>query len=306
MPLLPLLLLLLSFVTRPAFCVGDLDPLPDDSPVENIDTEKTIEEREPLPVLPPVKPIQRRKPAALPARAPEDEEPDADSRKELAPDTPLEKAQKREESQDLKDQEDARTRRRKYTSTIDFAVDFTYSYYKLDFYDYATNVLSDTKGHFIAGSFEWLPIVNYGKAGIGGVFGTYIVADKALSNSLGAAGLNIFSLGAYLTYRFDYFYHQIVVPYGRVGTTFHLVSQASKDGSLPRSGTQNTKTFDAAFGLAINLYWLDPQGANQMDSDYSVNETYFFLEYASVTGTESGLQPNVDHKTFRGGLRLEF
>jgi hypothetical protein len=96
------------------------------------------------------------------------------------------------------------------------------------------------------------------------------------------------------------------VPYAKAGLDYALwSSQRTGAGHDYQGGTPG---WHAAGGLAINLDFLDPDGARMLDHESGVNHTAIFFEwrYAALDGFGSSSRLRVGDNSWLAGLMLEF
>ena len=151
-------------------------------------------------------------------------------------------------------------------------------------------------------SAEWLPIVHYGKLGIGLGLGYYILRNVQYSPTASAT-LNTFPIESYLTYRFDYTKNQILVPFIQGGPSIVFAGQTNSHAS----GPQTFKGLDYAAGVELGLNALDPTTARDAAYSLGIHNTYVIFEYlrSDYLGTPPTTGPDLIHAEYRIGLRFE-
>jgi len=197
-------------------------------------------------------------------------------------------------------------RMRIYESPRRFAIDIHYGHFHFPAFDFdGAGTFSSTKGHLVHATFEWLPIVTLGKLGFGVQFDYFVFPDAEVSAGR-RVSMDMAVAGVHATYHLDFFFHQILVPYVRVGGSYAYISQGVGNGTIPVPAKRQVNVLDVAGGLKFALFWLDRRGAVQLDSSHGVNDIYFVVEYAKWTNLQSGTSPNLGQDALRFGLRFEF
>ncbi len=132
--------------------------------------------------------------------------------------------------------------------------------------------------------------------------------------------LNMAPLTASVVYRFDWakIHHGIpLVPYIKAGLTYTLwwvtdardkVAAALDKDNIPRQAWGGTWGFHAGGGLQIELDWMFPPMASELDTEAGVNNSYIFFEYAFHSVNDFGSSSSFDlgDDTFSAGLMFEF
>lgn len=101
--------------------------------------------------------------------------------------------------------------------------------------------------------------------------------------------------------RLQFWDNQIFVPYGEGGGAAFAFGEFRDDGKNPRFGGAFGGYF--AFGLNVNLNFLDTISLLELDREYSINSVYLGAEYRYYVGVG-----NFDFTSslINGGLTLEF
>lgn len=176
-------------------------------------------------------------------------------------------------------------------SPLNAGLDLQYVPIRYDHYDWHEGATSDRVGHGLHLALEWLPIPSdYGKLGVGvGVGVNYFkeipVGDRRIT-------LTTVPLDAFLSYRLDYFYEQLAVPFVKLGASW----------------TPPTKEYyglDYGGGLAFRLNGIDKVSARSLDSTIGINTTYFVVEFIRSRALKKPMKANLEHDEFRIGLRFE-
>lgn len=130
-----------------------------------------------------------------------------------------------------------------------------------------------------------------------------------------STSLRLIPFAALLVYRMDEaakHWGIPIVPYGKVGLNYTIWTVNNGDGNVPEHrggrGQGGTPGWQAAFGVALQLDFIDPAAAREFDADSGVNHTYVFFEVDHIDG--SGLHRNnvlrVGDNTWFAGLMFEF
>ena len=182
-------------------------------------------------------------------------------------------------------------------------MDIQYSPVTYPKYNYvgATSNKNGVGGYF---SLEWLAWQKYGKVGLGGSTGFFVLPDVDRGDGT-FASLYTVPIQAFVTYRFDYLENQFLIPFVKLGPEMEIVTQGSGTGG-GRSGIPNYYGFDYGGGIAFCLNALEPSSANTLDSRTGINGTYLTLEaQVSLNLNGAGADPDLSRTEFRAGLRLE-
>jgi hypothetical protein len=173
--------------------------------------------------------------------------------------------------------------------------------------------------------FQALRIPHFGTLGPGLSFGyTQMSAPAPLADGSGVSAentsLEVFPFYAVAVLRADVLLRQFripIVPYAKLGVAFSLWRAFTDAGTStfvnPTTG-QSSSGFGGtwgeqfALGGMLNLDWIDPRGAANLDDATGINHTYLFGEWMFANldnfGSKSGLR--VGTNTFCGGLAFEF
>ena len=174
--------------------------------------------------------------------------------------------------------------------------------------------LADQNGYALQYHFEWMPLTSFGKAGIGLGVGAFVLPNRLIkagdpNTDDTVATLYAFPIEVFLSYRFDFYKGQPVVPYFHFGPPVTFAYQHSNftlDGlSLDRSWF-GSKTLNYGAGIEIYLNWIDGSAAKAMELSYGINTAYFTVEYlkGNALGTEES-RSDLSHSELRFGLRFE-
>ena len=149
-------------------------------------------------------------------------------------------------------------------------------------------------------AFEWIPLDTIGKLGIGasvGYFGTsgFSIGPTATVDVYGIP------LEAFVTYRFDYWSHQALVPYVTGGFQYTTSSTVANNTNFTGAAG-----YFFGLGLAISLRPFNRSDATRLDYTYGINDTYLVVEYTMVTMLDRATAPDLSVSALRGGLRFEF
>jgi hypothetical protein len=161
----------------------------------------------------------------------------------------------------------------------------------------------------IGGRFGWIPFK--GKAGMvsfdveTGISiskGNGVLADGQNSPSQETYTLYMVPVGMALTYRFEYFSRQLIVPYLRGGATAWILGELRDDSRSPKFVT--TYSAGGGGGLLISLSRLDPQSIVELGRDYGISDFWLNLEFTVA----KGLRANRDFSsaTFGAGIFVDY
>lgn len=105
--------------------------------------------------------------------------------------------------------------------------------------------------------------------------------------------------------RLDFFDEQPLVPFGRVGADYWLWSETWEDpADADESDTRGGGTFGWHWGAGVllQLDWLDPGSASQLEALSSINDTYLAVEYRASTA----LGDDLDITSYEVTVGLQF
>lgn len=201
-------------------------------------------------------------------------------------------------------------------SPLNFAVDLQYyaPAYKTYSYlvdEYGVGRSSSKVGNGMQVAWEWLAFGNkIGKLGIGASSGFVAITDASVEfYRLGVdapvnrqVNLYVIPSQAFLSYHLDYFYNQIIVPYGKVGASASWIRQ-TVDGN---DSIHMAYGFDYTLGLELCLNAIEPRVGREFDARFGVNASYLIFEYIKSDPLNKTDPVNLAYDSFRAGLRLEF
>ncbi len=204
------------------------------------------------------------------------------------------------------------TVRNKYESPMHFGLDIQFSPTRFPNYQYTPSFQTNKNFYEVHVAFEWMPIKQYGKFGIGLASGFFVAPDVGVSidpvkNEVQKATVYVIPVSVYGTYRFDYQTNrkQILVPYIKVGPNASFVIQRSYYG-YRKDGVATYKGFEYGGGIEFLLNWLEPSSAASLDRSVGINATYLVAEYMESTGIgNSAGSPDLSGYQFRVGVRFE-
>ena len=149
--------------------------------------------------------------------------------------------------------------------------------------------------------FEWMFYQGAGKFALG-VGARFSSMPRALDGTGESIKVNTIGGEASLIYRADFWDHQLLVPFGKVGMDFDYVVMSRPDGSTSNQGSYQGIQYGG--GLQLNLYLFERKNATLLDRKFGINETFFIFEYVKTTGAKAG-GLNLAHDELRFGLRFE-
>ena len=188
-----------------------------------------------------------------------------------------------------------------YWSPLNFGIDIIFG--SAQYKTLQLNSTGLTTGNYSTSgylNFEWLVLKDFGKVAIGASAGVSVLSNVKIDT--GTVNVNVFPLGIYLSYRLDFFRHQILVPYVRVGPDISIVPFSNTVNGFQPGGVY--KGIDVAGGIELCLYFIAKHDSHLMDRQYGINDTFIVVEY--LTSSQVGTGPNLAHNEVRGGLRFEF
>jgi len=111
-----------------------------------------------------------------------------------------------------------------------------------------------------------------------------------------------FPLNAGLVYRFQFWHHQLLIPYAEGGGTLWAFAETRDDGKRPKFG--GSAGAYAAVGAAFNLTYFNALSRIALDREYGIHAVYLLAEYRRT----QGLTPHYDFSAnfINGGLLMEF
>lgn len=193
-------------------------------------------------------------------------------------------------------------------SALHFSLDFqftmpTYNNFVWDNSSGPLTINQPSLGGRIA--FEWLPITQFGKAGIALGAAFNINANQQIL-SLGTATLTTIPFDASVVYHFDFVRNQILVPLVKAGYEFTFVQESTSFGTDNTNGFATYSGLRLGFGLQLCLNFIEPSTAHTLDGNFGINGTYLVAEYIFSKPLNPGTPPDLTHEEYRFGLRFEF
>jgi hypothetical protein len=183
-------------------------------------------------------------------------------------------------------------------------IDVQYSPISYPNYDYYSGLKPNRLGTGLRVAYEFLPFDNrFGKIGLGLGAGFDFVPNIDFGDGRRAT-LNVFPLGAFLSYRADYTRNQILVPFGKIGSSMVLVNQSSDTGG-GRPGAQTYYGLDMGGGVELCLNALDRDAAASLLRTIGIHDSYITFEYISSQSLGKKRAPDMSHSEYRIGLRFE-
>ena len=182
--------------------------------------------------------------------------------------------------------------------------EFQYTPVRFPNYGFITNETTTKSGNGLRTTLEWIPFGDspYGKLGVGGGVGFSQVTQVALSS--GASGqISAAPFDLFLSYRFDIFQDQFLVPYVKAGLNRTLVKEVGQNYEVP--GFQTYDGAEFTLGVLFNMGAIDPLSANELDHEIGINRTYLSVEYLNSRPLTASVTPNLGREEFRFGVRFE-
>lgn len=197
----------------------------------------------------------------------------------------------------------------KYTPTpISMGLDLQYSTPRYTAWELSPGTVSPGNSQGLRLGVDWITPFPYGSLTLGvGISGSVYANALVGKNPDGSdrfASLTAIPLDVSVSYRMQYTENQILVPFGRVGTSATFVGQTSKTGG-GREGTYAGLSLDWGVGIEFSLHTLDRVTQNLFDNDFGVNHTYVVLEYLESKSLLDASRPNLSRREIRAGLRFE-
>jgi hypothetical protein len=156
---------------------------------------------------------------------------------------------------------------------------------------------------------DWQVFQAFGSLSVGAVVGYYNQSAKAFEadSTTGAStgvrskgdstSLRLIPTAALLVYRLDWAAEQWripLVPYAKVGLNYTFWQIKDGNGRVPSylggHGSGGTAGWQAAAGLALQLDFLDPSAARNLDIETGINHSYLFFEWNHVEATGLGMK----------------
>lgn len=191
------------------------------------------------------------------------------------------------------------TRRIRAESPLNAAVDLQYVPVRYPNYVWIDGQGSNRGGHGFHLGVEWLPLSDlYGKPSVGIGLGLYAIRN--VDFGVQRASLTALPVETYLSYRFDYFHNQILVPFVKVGASGTVARQQGIERPW-----RTYFGFDYSGGLQLCLNLLDQTTANLFDAGMGVNTTYLSFEYLRSQPLGPTNAVDLSHEEYRIGLRME-
>lgn len=193
----------------------------------------------------------------------------------------------------------SRTPRIRPESPLTAGLDLQYVPIRYPNYAWLDGQTSERGGHGFHLGLEWLPLGDlYGKPGVGMGLGLYSIRDVDFAEQ--RASLMTIPIETFLSYRFDYFHNQLIVPFVKVGLSGTLARQEG----ITRPW-RSYYGFDFAAGGQLCLNFFDRTTANVFDASMGVNTSYLTFEFLRSQPLGSGNAVNLSRDEYRLGLRVE-
>ncbi len=189
------------------------------------------------------------------------------------------------------------------SQTMTVGVDVRWAPIQFAQYSYTTGVPTEKNGHAALISLEWLAIERFGKLGLGLGSGFFAQPDQDIGGNR-FASLYAIPLETHLSYHFDYWSDQFVVPFATVGTSITFLRQASASGA-EISGTQQYQGWEYSFGGQLCLNAIDRHGAKSFNKNFGVNNTYLIFQYSRSQPLFLTRAPDLSYQVYQLGFRLE-
>ncbi len=136
-------------------------------------------------------------------------------------------------------------------------------------------------------SYEWYFFNKFGKLGLGGSAGIFSdIGNSVIQSGDGYQKLDeevrlmMFPLGAYLTYHLDYLKESYLSPFVSYG--FQEVMYRGKKGTKSNFNG-NRKGFMWSAGVLINMDWMEPSAAANMELFYHIRNIHFVCQYTQYS-----------------------
>ncbi len=154
--------------------------------------------------------------------------------------------------------------------------------------------------------YEWQLFRGYGKGGwkVGTGFmmasGNGRFADGTIAQE--SFDFVVFPNSVSGIYRFQYWDRQFLVPFVEAGLDYFAFAEIRDDNKPPKFGA--TPGLHAAAGLNISLTAFGKRTANQIDSEYGVNDIYLTIEGRVIHGLHSSM--DISTEVIDAGFTAEF
>lgn len=184
-------------------------------------------------------------------------------------------------------------------ATVSAGVDLEFSPVSYDNYVWKDGHTDPKSGYGVRLAVEWIPFPErYGKISVGFGVGLYDVSKIALAG--GSYGeLQALPIDPYIGYRLDYFRHQILVPFVKVGPEMTILRDRTMAGNQTYWGMNYT------VGLELCLDRIDKSSAHALEHDFGIKHSYLIGEFMRdrYLGRDEG--PDLTRDEWRFGFRFE-
>ncbi len=186
-------------------------------------------------------------------------------------------------------------------SPLNVGVDVQYVALRYNKYDWGNGQTSNDHGHGFHAAIEWIFLgPEYGRMGLG--FGTGMGAINNIRVGNRTGTLTTIPLELFLSYRFEYFHHQPLVPFVKFGMSNVFSIQR---GMEEREQWYAYKGLDYSLGGEICLSGITPSHSRKLDLTQGINGIYLIFEYFKSSPLKQGSGPDLSHDEYRMGLRFE-
>src|SRR3989338_2804592 len=186
---------------------------------------------------------------------------------------------------------------------ITVGFELKYAPLRFDRYHLAPEKPAHENGNATLIALEWLLVQNLGKVGLGIETGFFAASHQRIDEHR-IAHLYAIPAHARLSYHFDYFSDQLLVPFASVGGGLTLLRQVSSTGANI-AGTQMYQGWEYTLGGQLCLNKIDPHGSKSMNRNFGINNTYLLFEFTQNQPLQAGQKAVLSYQVYRFGLRLE-
>lgn len=186
---------------------------------------------------------------------------------------------------------------------ITVGLELKYAPLRFDRYHLAPEKPAQENGNAALIAVEWLLVQKLGKVGLGLETGFFAASHQRIDEHR-IAHLYAIPALARLSYHFDYFSNQLLVPFASVGAGLTFLRQVSSTGANIAQ-TQTYQGWEYTIGGQLCLNSIDPYGSRAINRNLGINNTYLLFEFTQNQPAQAGQMAVLSYQVYRFGLRLE-